>query len=617
MSGAIQTPAGPEGALNNILTGSAIGGTANTPEEKTTLKDLFQMLAKAKQWKNTWYKDVERWRNLWESNHNRGRRPHTLSQAVINQVWSAVETFAAHISDSLPEPICRARSPEYRDHAKLATKWLRYVSDRNDLDTQSVHWIRSAAVTGAGWFAVEWDPAEASGQGDVVWRPVDDAFMFPAPYATNYKECEFIAEARNVPREWVVRNFEKGFMVEPGVKDPSLQNIHNFMDKRADDTASPNVAQFTATDGSASAWVGSSATHGYRRSDLVTFIRVYIRQADGHMRLVEAANEVILSDGPSPYGDDDFPYVVVNLVPTLDTMYGRSLVQFIEGLQDVLNNTMSYLLDQQRFCSDPMLVVDAVNLEDGQLIDNSPGSVLPNLSPNGVGYSWLQAPGFNQAWLQIHEVITTYMDSVLGRVDVLKGEHPAGVDTLGGLEIIRDEANVRLRSLTKFVKASLKRAYKLTLSRLRQFATGPRQFRIDGQFGQDDYVDVNPVVGVRPDGQAEQEITLPDDAEFELAFGQEQPGGRQARMEEALTLLSTPAEDGLPVVDRQYVLERLDIEEAPEIMERLTQVGQQMAQAQAKAEGQPEESDDPMDQLAGLFQPQGGGQPGMEEQQNG
>lgn len=599
----IQSGSSPEGMVNPLFGKAA---DANTPEENARVKDVMQMFVKAKQWKQTWAKDYARWDNLWESNHYKGRVATTLTQAVINQVWSSIETFMGHIIDALPEPIARARRPDLKPKAALLTKWLKYEADVNDLEQEVQHPVRQSCKRGAGWFKVVWDEQKLGNRGDASILPVDDNFMFPAPYARNMKDLPYLIEARNIPRDFVLRNFEKGALVPPGTQDGSLANLSAFSDERKAGSASPNAALLTTTTGSDSRWSSSTGVVGGKRGDLVTYIEAWTREQDGSMRLTIIANGVMLQDGPSPYDDEDYQHVVVNIIPTLDTIQGRGLCQFIEGLQDILNESVSLLIDQQRFASDPMLVVDSVNLEEGNLIENSPGAILPNVSQRGDGYSWLTAPGFNQAWVEVQRLVSDYMDSVLGRVDVLKGERPAGVNTLGGLEIVRDEANVRIRNLIRWVKASLKRVYLLVLSRLRQFAKDERHIRIVGKAGQEDFATVNEVQGVGLDGGVAQDMTIPDDAEFDVEFAKEAPGGRQARIELALQLASTPAQDGLPMVDRQYVLETCDIEEGPEIMQRLMEEQQAQQEAQMAAEQQaagaqpgaaPPAEGDPLDAL--------------------
>lgn len=583
-TGVIQSGAKPEGVIEDIVMG-ARSLVAQEPDEQKLAQTVLSLFQKARQWKAIWAKDHERWWDIWEGNYWKGRIVKTIEHAVVNQVWSSIETMLAHILDALPEPIARPRSPAGKAKAKLVTKWLRYETDQTELEAVTHHPIRSACVTGAGWYKVGWDWLRQEGHGDVSIDAIDEKYVFVSPYAKSLKEALYVIEAKNVPRDWVKRAWpEMADKLPAGPTDGTLWNVRPYDEPQAAASA-PTAALVTTTTKSDSRWVNSAQIPGGpKKTDLVTLIEAWIRQESGELRYVVLGNGVVLQDGPSPFADDDFPYAVVNILPTLDTIQGRGLVQFIEGLQDLLNKTLSMLLDQQRFEADPMLAASSSNLEDAQLLENSPGSVLPdaNLAAGqGQGYYWIHGPGFNQGWLQIQQVVVEYMDSVLGRVDVLKGERPAGVNTLGGLEIIRDEANVRVRSLIRWVRASLKRVYKLVLSRLRQFATDERSFRVMGKMGAEDFVTVNPATGVGPDGGLVQDLTIPQDVEFDVEFGKDVPGGRQAELELALTLAGTPAEDGLPMVDRAYVLEKAIDEEAPEVLARMQQ--QAMIQQQALA----------------------------------
>jgi hypothetical protein len=168
-----------------------------------------------------------------------------------------------------------------------------------------------------------------------------------------------------------------------------------------------------------------------------------------------------------------------------------------------------------------------------------------------------------------------------------------------------------VRNLIRWVKAGVKRSYLLILSRLRQFVKEERTVRVPNQRGQEEYITVNPMMGNKPDGTPVQGQTLTDDAEYELEFGPEEPGGEQARREFVFQALQTPAEDGLPLVTRKWALEKLDIQEKDEILQEIDNEKNMQAQAAqqqqaavadpaAQAGGQPEQQD-PMAAIASLF----------------
>lgn len=588
--------------------GVAVSNGLVIPEdEQQKLKFLAQMFQQSSQYRARWDKHWPRFWNLWEGNHYYGKTVYTLTRAVINQIFSTIETFVGHVADVVMPPNVYPRREDLKQQAKQISKWLKAEWDQSGAEYEMQHVVRSSAATGVGWIELPWDWSKQGGQGGCSFVPRDERFMFMSPYARELNEALYLLDVSNVPREYVENSWDRGKDVPPGIWFPQVMNTRVYTGAAPD---MDGIGSFMTTDGSQAGQTPMASSEQSANRELVTLMKAWIRQQDGGMRLLIVSNGLILQDGPSPYEDDDFPYVKLNLLPTLDSPYGRSLIQFIEGLQEVIDNSLSYLLDVQRFAADPMLAVSGVNLEEGHIIENMPGAILPDkslMAGQGQGYYWLQGPGFNQSWMQILESVIQAMDSVLGRVDVLKGERPAGVNTLGGLEIIRDEANVRVRNLIRWVRAAVKRCYILMFSRLRQFVHSERSMRVANKKGREEFITVNPIVSQTLEGKPIQEPTIPEGAEFDFDFGPEEPGGEQAKREFILGLINTMGEDGLPLVDRAWVLEKLDIEEKDAILQRLDQMKAQQAEAEAAAaqaqSGVPADQveQDPMRAISELF----------------
>ena len=118
-----------------------------------------------------------------------------------------------------------------------------------------------------------------------------------------------------------------------------------------------------------------------------------------------------------------------------------------------------------------------------------------------------------------------------------------------------------------------------------------RTLRISGRRGQEEFITLNQREGMGADGEWQRSNVIPDDFEADMDFTPQPPGGSQARFERAMALIGTPAEDGKPLVDRQWVLEAIeeDQERIDGLMERLGQAQeaeQEAAEEQAAAQAE-------------------------------
>ena len=561
-----------------------------TDDDKKKARWIWDLLQKAKRWKSYCGGDNwKRWGEFWEGKQWQRMRASGLSMAVINLIYEMVETFIGHFMENTPEQVARARTPQHIPVAQLMTKLLNWVDDINEQQTRGEIPLRSSAVSGIGVRRVDWSLRMDRHRGAPSHSPVDEDCWFASPWCREVEDAEYIIEARNVPAPFVRNNWAEGWRVPLGVWDGSLTPMRSSSGTNsAQNTGldSSHWGAFTSTDGNYSQITPGTGSNRDDAKDLVTLIEAWIRQDDGTIRLVVCANGVILQDGPSPYDDERYPYAVYNLIRNKNSVYGYSLVGFVEKLQMELNEMHSYALDQQRYESDSPLVVSVANAKEAKQISNLPGAVYIDRDPNKQGYSLITKPGANPRWLEMQEHVIQRIRDLSGNVDILRGQRPAGVTTLGGMEIIRDEANVLVNKMGRHVLAARRVEAILAVDRLRQFFHDERVIRIKGERGEDEYITANERTGKKPDGEWELQNSIPDNFEVDVEFTPAPPGGMQAKMERDLALLQAQ------VVDPVFVLE--DLEFPQETIEAISGRQAEAAKAQAAAEN-PEaaQADDP------------------------
>lgn len=575
----------------DVLFGSFTAATELTESDRAKAEKIWGYYQKAKKWKmqcgaDRWAK----WWDFWRGRQWEKRRAQGFSMKVINETYSATETFVGNVWDEIPESTVMARKLEDKPTAEMFSKLINWTHDINEQDTELELPVRSAVVTGTGIRRVEWDWTMDGKRGAPRLIFVDESHIFFAPHTRKAQNSSYVIEAQNVPKSEVAARWpERGPSVPGGVWDGTLTPLYGgsgtFSTAGSGDTAS-----FTIPDGTATQQ--SNSTLKKTDKDLVTLMEVWIRQEDGTLRYIVCANGMILQDGPSPYQDEKYPYSVYNVIRNKDSVYGISLVEMLESMQTELNEIHSYALDQQKYESDSPLVINIANAQEGKQFNNAPGNVYWDKSPNGQGYYTLNKPGANPKWFDMEERLRQKIRDISGGVDILHGEMPAQVTTLGGAEIIKQQANVIVGKMTKHVKAAVRNEDIMILDRMVQFFKDERIVRVSGHGGKSEYITVNERTNLDENGEWGRKNSIPDDFESDVDFSPMPPGGFQAKFERAMALLQGG------VVDGQYVLEEIDEDETKveALMQRMAAAQKAQMQAELAAKGQappPQEEQDP------------------------
>lgn len=567
-SGALTNDAGVE----TLFSGSKLVSETMSEEDFEKAKQLWGLFQKAKRWKDKcgageWQ---ENW-DWWEGKHWKNSRAPGMSQATINVIVETVETQTGHIVDDIPPMIANARRPDQQGTAQMATKLLAWTDDLNHTEIALELPVRSCAITGFAVRRVDWDETMDGARGAVRYGFVDENYFFTSPNCRerDLSDAEYVVQGRNVPVAFVRKTWEKGKFVPPGVWDGTLSPLQT-------PKGAGGYSAFTTPDGATTQLTKPDVVND-RAKDLITLLEFWIRQDDGSLRYVVVANGIVLQDDLSPYNDDRYPFALYNFIPSKSSVYGYGIVGFIKKLNQMLNESASYELDQQRYESDSPLVVHQANIIEGRRIDNLPGKVLTDRTPDGRGYYVLQRNGANGRWPDIEERFLARIRDISGNVDILRGERPAGVDTLGAMEIIRDEANVLIEKIVKHVIAARIDESTLAINRLRQFFKDERVVRITGAGNQQEFVEANKPVGYKPNGEFQLTNDIPEDFEADISFSPEAPGGMQAKLERDLALLQAG------VVDPQFVLEDLDFDRqrVDEMIQRMQEQASAASQAEA------------------------------------
>lgn len=392
------------------------------------------------------------------------------NRSVFNHIAPIIDSRVARLTRVKPVLSVRAAGAEESDvkNAKLATELLNSAYNRlnlGDVISKTTGWSESC---GTGFYFIGWDPdagkllGKVDGkdvyEGDIAVESVSPFEIYPDSLCfETIEDCESLIRARAVKAADVQRLY--GVTVDGGDVDAYGSLV--------------GVAQKTVV------------------HDSVLVLEKYERPTKDfpNGRLIVSCEKCILYVGELPYvngveGRRTFPFVKQNSIDKAGCFFGTSMVDRLIPVQKAYNAVKNR---KQEFLN--RLTMGVVAVEDGSVDTDelaeeglSPGKIIVyrqgSTPPSLMGMGAIPSDLSREEERLLNEFILLSGVSEFSRsTDVAAGT--SGV----ALQLLIDQEDARLNSVTENVRAAVKEFAKQIIRLFKQFASSTRLLRTAGEHG--------------------------------------------------------------------------------------------------------------------------------------
>lgn len=418
--------------------------------------------------------------------------------------------------------------------------------EENRIDEELYALVKEARVCGAAVAKVRWAPELKNSAGDVVFERVPIEDFYPDPDARDIGDCRFCFHSRVMDVDDIRKKY--------GVDDIEPDRDYSIL--------YPGRGKFDDDDGLKYRVPRAVLVEGYFKDDATSTVagedgatETIPQYPSG--RIITFCGHSILRDEPNPY--PGFPFVKFTANPVPGGFFGKSDVRDLAPIQENADMIMQQIMANMRLVGNAKLIYEEGAITDPDNISNVIAEKIQVSNMSGIQFVPPQAAAADG--YAVYDRMMKLADEISGIHDVSEGRAPGGIQSGRAIISLQEGANRRIRPSARFFEGFLKKAgEKILWLILRHYKKG-RVYR----FG---------------DGRRET-ATLPINlaalgVTFDIAIGPNStlPTDRTAKANLALALLGTPAEDGLPVVDREYVLDNLDLPGRDELLRRLALIKQ-------------------------------------------
>lgn len=366
------------------------------------------------------------------------------------------------IQPSVPDfEFCPRDKTDY-DKAKQREKIVKYICDNNELDYKNSRNERQLGIKGSAVWKVCWDGGLRLGgdMGDVAIVSPRPEEIYPDPTARDVDACEYIGYVYKMHRQKAQRVFGNDFKKRGETLEDYLENASSWATSfnyssseygTDEDTVTITEWWFRQTsDGSMKSDDGDKTAYTWKSGDIALSILINgkeVRYIPKYWKNTEC---------------ESFPFIIYSRIPNESSVWGRSELEAIIPLINAKDRELAFAQLNSAYSSNDIILVEENAFSDGEIPDNSPGSVW-KLRPGMMGKvarlgNMASAEGSlytNSSYWQ------SLIESTTGNFEVNQGKEPSNVTTATGIALLGERAQSRKNLKNIDRNAGFKRLYSL------------------------------------------------------------------------------------------------------------------------------------------------------------
>lgn len=365
-----------------------------------------------------------------------------------------------------PEPAIRPREPMDRSEAETLTSIVPVILEQNDFEEvySDANWTKMKQ--GTLIWGVFWDQTKLNGLGDIAVKEVDILNLFWEPGVMDIQKSRNIFYVEMVDNDVLRQRY-------PQVGE-SLSSDNTFPAKYQTDDHVDDSNKSMVVD-----WYYKKIVDGRSVLHLCKFV--------GDVVLTATENDPTMAEGL--YADGEYPFVVDALFPVKGSLAGYGYIDVGKSAQEQIDLLNQAILKNAVMASTPRWFVRS----DGSIneqeyadwrkpfvhTDGSLGqdSVMPvTVSPLAGNY------------ISVLENKIEELKWTTGNTDVNNGTTGSGVTAASAIAALQEASGRSSKDATRSAYRAYARLIRMVVERIRQFYDLPRQFRIRGQLGAEEYV---------------------------------------------------------------------------------------------------------------------------------
>ena len=387
-----------------------------------------------------------------------------------------------------PAPAVRPREPDDREEAKRLSSILPVILEQNDFEEvySDSQWTKLKQGT-LVWH-VGWDSSKLNGIGDIAVNAVDILSFFWEPGITDIQKSKNVFVTELVDNDILTANYPE--------LEGKLKSTGNIMQQYNTDDTVPTDNKSMVVDWYYKKWRGGKSVLHFCK--FVGDNVLLATENDGEQKYSTQQmpdGSVVQTPVGRPmaetglYDDGDYPFVVDALFPVEGSIAGYGYIDIGKSAQEQIDRMNQAIIKNAIMAASPRWFRrsdGAVNEEEFADWTKPFVHVDGNLSQDSL--MQIQVNPLSANYITILQNKIEELKWTTGNTDVNNGATSSGVTAASAIAALQEASGRSSKDSTKSAYRAYARLIRMVIERIRQFYDLPRQFRIVGQRGAEEFV---------------------------------------------------------------------------------------------------------------------------------
>lgn len=454
------------------------------PVDQIRLQEFDQILRKYKAGKAHLERRVVQAEQWWKlRNDSAARKEYDVCwdqdfQSRSGWLHNVLVSKHADAMENYPEAMILPREPGDKDQAKTLSAIIPCILEQTNFEsTYSEAWWRKLK-TGTAVYKCSWDADALNGLGEISITDVDLLSVFWEPGVRDIQDSRYFFHVELHDNDLLEKQY-------PELKDKLKGNTITLTKFIYDDNVS--------TDGK------------------TLVVDVYYKQ-DGTLHYCKyCANTVLFStenndtqpqenvsmDPMQPvqpehfglYNDGLYPFVFDPLFPIEGSPCGYGYVDLCKNSQTAIDIMRTAFIKNVKAGATPRFFSRADGaINEQELLDTTKPIVHVNGALDEQFIRSIDINGLPGNYMGVYDALISELRETSGNTESANGIYSGGVTAASSIAALQEASGKTSRDASKASYRAFRKLVNMIVERIRQFYTLPRQFRITGQFGEEQFI---------------------------------------------------------------------------------------------------------------------------------